>query len=352
MTTRTTLKYVARHLGVSTSTVSRVVRGDPGVHEATRERVKVAISELGYSPHPLASALKTGQGGIIQVVLESEGAELVPAIFAGIAEAAQTSGYRLLTSTMACERELLPIDDRLVEGIVVISDFEHEVDLGWIRRYIDVPIVCAYGYAQEEANAVSVVSDDHGGAVMATEHLLSLGRRRIAFIGGISHWIQSKQRMSGYLSGLERHGVQPGANAIEQGNWTRESGYAACQRLLGGGSFDAIFTANDKMAAGVLQCLTDSGIRVPDQVSVVGFDDRDLCEYVTPQLSSIALPLREMGRRSVRVLVERMKAYRNREELVSEVVTVPCTLARRKSAIQNSNLSNSDRTGIGEVTCM
>ena len=348
---RTTLKYVARHLGISTSTISRVVRGDPGVHASTRERVKAAIAELGYTPHPMASALKSGHGGIIQVVLESEGAELVPAIFAGIADAAQKSGYRSLTSTMRYERESLPIDERLVEGIVVVSDFEHEVDLRWLRRFTDVPIVCAYGYAREDANAVSVVSDDFGGAMIATEHLLSLGRRRIAIIGGIPHWIQSQQRISGYLRCLERHGIRPDENIIEQGDWTRESGYAACLRLLNKARFDGIFTANDKMAAGVLHCLSDAEITVPEHVSVVGFDDRDLCKYVTPPLTSVALPLQEMGRRSVQLLVERIRSHRNGDRLTSEVVTVPCALARRNSSRHLPDLRN-DHLRKGETSCM
>ncbi len=351
-----TLKQVATSLGLSISTVSRVVNDNPDVHEATRRKVQKALERQGYQPNPMATALKTGRGRIVHVIAESEDHAFMTPILGGTASAAHENGYRVLLSTVDFERgggtAEVPgwtgggrgspgrdgrsgrngrdIDHRLVDGFVVMPSFEHGVDLAWLALGADVPVVCVYGYA-ENPRHVSVVSDDEGGAHMATAHLIAKGRRRIAYIGGVADWIQSQQRMAGYTAALAEHGIAFDERLVEGGDWSRGSGYEACRRLLAAGSPDAIFCANDKMAAGVIPCLAERGMAIPADVALIGFDDRDLCEFVTPRLSTIALPLREMGRRAFEVLLGNIVARHSGAEPVRGIVQVPCRLVERDS---------------------
>jgi LacI family transcriptional regulator len=340
-----TLKQVAASLGVSISTVSRVVNDSPGVHEATRRKVHRALKRTGYLPNPLATALKTGHGRIVHVVAESEDHAFMTPILGGTASAAHENGYRVLLSTVDFERAVggTPgdrardgqndhgIDDRIVDGIVVMPSFEHSVDLEWLARGIDVPIVCVYGYAQDPAHT-SIVSDDTGGASLAVSHLIEKGRRRIAYIGGVADWIQSRQRFAGYRATLAAADLALDERLVDRGDWSRESGYEACRRLLDRARPDAIFCANDKMAAGVIHCLAERELAVPADVAIVGFDDRDLCQFVTPRLSTVALPLREMGCRAFEVLLRNIGAQRSGAEPVSGIVQVPCRLVARDSS--------------------
>ena len=331
MTRLPTLKDVADRLGVSTSTVSRVANDCPGVHEATRRKVKSALSSLGYLPNPVATALKTGRGRIAHVIVESEDHAFMTPILGGTTAFAHEHGYRVLFSTVDYEQQSHDIDHRLADGIIVMPSFEHRVELDWLTRDVSAPVVCVYGYATDPRH-VSVVSDDEGGARLATAHLIGRGRRRIAYIGGIGEWIQSKQRLAGYRAALEENGLAFDEALVERGDWSRESGYEACRRLLVGGRPDAVFSANDKMAAGGIHCLSEAGLRVPADVALVGFDDRDLCQFVTPRLTTVALPLRELGRRAFEVLLGNITAEQAGTEPTSGIVQVPCRLVERESA--------------------
>ena len=193
------------------------------------------------------------------------------------------------------------------------------------------PRVCVYGYATDPRH-VSVVSDDQGGARQATAHLISSGCRTIGYVGGVREWIQSQQRFGGYRAALAARGIPFNENLVERGDWSRESGYEACRRLLARARPDGIFCANDKMAAGVIHCLSDRGLAIPADVALVGFDDRDLCQYVNPRLTSVALPLSEMGRRAFEVLLHNIGAAGAEEDLITGTIQVPCKLVRRESA--------------------
>jgi LacI family transcriptional regulator len=326
-----TLKEVAAALGVSSSTVSRVVNDEPGVHESTRKRIKEAVDMLGYRRHPTAAALKTGRAELIHMVVEAEDAALLPPILAGAAGLAHDRGYRVVLSTLDYERRSRNVDQRTVAGVIVAPAFEHAVRLDWLARGPSMPVVCVYGYATDPRH-VSVVSDDRGGACLATSRLIARGCRRIAYIGGVAHWIQSKRRLQGYKAALAENGLAFDPALVEKGDWSRESGYEACRRLLGLGRPDGIFCANDKMASGVLHCLAEQRLAVPGDVAVVGFDDRDLCQFVTPRLTSVALPLAEMGRRATEVLVQNIDALASGEKPIRGTIRVPCRLVERDSA--------------------
>jgi LacI family transcriptional regulator len=326
-----TLRDIAEYVGVSSSTVSRVINSEANVHESTRLRVQKAVVKLGYSQHPIASSLKTGRSSFIHVILESEDSAFMPPMLAGIADRATEAGYRMLLSTLAYERHAMHIDERLIEGVIYIPVFEYSVSLDWIRADLGVPVVCLYGYSESD-DVTSIVSDDYGGALIAVQHLLAGGRKIVACINGVEMWIQSQQRFKGYVDGLRGADIPLHRELIEHGDWSHESGFTACERLLRGCEFDAVFAANDKMAAGVLRCLNKHGITVPEQVAVVGFDNRDLCEYVNPQLTSIALPLREMGRRAFDTLIENKERLEIGLKPREQIIQVPCRLVERQSS--------------------
>jgi DNA-binding LacI/PurR family transcriptional regulator len=302
---QSTLVDVARRAGVSYQTVSRVINGHPNVAPATRERIVNAIEALNYLPNVAARNLVTRRSrtvGIISYGVTYYGpTQMLTHIEASFRE----REYGLTLSTIpemslpaiyAAIRELL---GRAVDGIVMITPLAG-IDTDKIQRLCrHVPFVMID--IEHGASSPSVVIDQRSGGMLAARHLLALGHREIAEIRGPHAWSAALLRHEGLVAVLQEAGITPALSL--EGDWTAKSGYAAAHQLLAAGlPFTGLFASNDQMALGAMRALHEHGLRVPDDVSVVGFDDLPESAYFEPPLTTIHQDFTSLGRESAEYL--------------------------------------------------
>lgn len=302
---------VARLAGVSHQTVSRVLNLHPSVAPQTRERVEIAIAQLGYRRNTAARALVTRSTralGVISVETSQYGPSST--LFA-IEGAARAGGYfiNLVSLRQVDRRHMREAVDHLmgagVEGLVAISPLRSAVEA--LRGLsIDVPLVEVE--ATDLAAETGVVVDQHAGARAATRHLLALGHRTVVHVAGPDGWLEAQARMRGWQSALLDAGRE--VRDVLAGDWTARSGYAAGRELAGPvarGEVSAIFVANDQMALGLLRALAEAGLGAPDDVSVVGFDDIPEAAFYPPPLTTLRQDFGEVGRRCIELLMARIE---------------------------------------------
>jgi DNA-binding LacI/PurR family transcriptional regulator len=307
---RPVMADVARLAGVSHQTVSRVLNGHPSVNPQTRERVEKAIAQLGYRPNTAARALVTRSTrtlGIISVDTSNYGPSST--LFA-LEGAARAAGYfvNFVSLRHIDRRHMKEAVDHLmgagVDGVVVIAPLRSAVEA--LRGLTtDVPLV------ELEATDVfaetGIVVDQRGGAQAATRHLLDLGHQTVVHVAGPIGWLEAEARVRGWQSALADAGRE--VPDLLQGDWSPRSGYEAGQQLVGPasrGEVTAVFVANDQMALGLVRALAEGGISVPDDVSVVGFDDIPESAYYLPPLTTLRQDFGEVGRRCIELLVARI----------------------------------------------
>ena len=294
---------VAQLAGVSHQTVSRVINGLPNVQPATRAKVEAAIAELGYRPNTAARALVTRRSSTIGIISTETGLYGPTSIQRTIEEAAREAGYfagsvslREITSS-GLTGAIDHLMRQSVEGIVMIAAQHEALDV--ISRHDPgVPLVVVEGDLSRGPSAVGV--DQHRGAHEATQHLLDLGHTHIAHISGPENWTEAEARRQGWHDAITEAGLEPGPLLV--GDWTAERGYLLGARIARTSEVTAVFSANDQMAIGLLRALHEAGVRVPDDVSVVGFDDSPESGYLIPPLTTVRQNFAEVGRRAIAVL--------------------------------------------------
>ncbi|WP_017594230.1 LacI family DNA-binding transcriptional regulator [Nocardiopsis potens] len=297
---------VARLAGVSHQTVSRVLNDHPNVRAETRERVLAAIGELGYRRNSSARALVTRRTGVIGVVAFATTHYGPARTLTGIEHAARAAGYfvSVVTLNEVTRSEVREAMEHLarqaVEGYVVIAPKRAVIEAmpEWAGG---APVVAVEGGEAPDLPVVCV--DQRGGAHQATRHLLDLGHRTVAHIAGPRDWLEAEERVAGWRRALE----EAGAPAAEPryGDWRPRSGYEIGRAMAAEGALpSAVFVANDQMALGVLRALAERGLRVPEDVGVVGFDDVPEAEFYSPPLTTVAQDFTEVGERAIRVLVD------------------------------------------------
>jgi len=301
---RPAMSDVGRLAGVSHQTVSRVINGSRHVSPQTRDRVMAAMQELGYRPNSVARALATGRTQTIGVVSFDTTLFGPASTLFGIERAAHEAGYFITVSSLkALDRgSVLHAIERLrgqgVDGVLVIVS-EQESAEALLHAPLDVPLVAVE--AGPELGIPVVAVDQQKGAELATRHLLDLGHRTVHHIAGPLGSIESQQRAGGWRATLEAAGAPRPEPLI--GDWTARAGYHLARRLIRDRSVSAVFVSNDQMALGVLRALHEAGRRVPEEISVVGFDDVPESSYFTPPLTTVRQDFGEVGSRSLRVLV-------------------------------------------------
>ncbi|GAA3755572.1 DNA-binding LacI/PurR family transcriptional regulator [Spinactinospora alkalitolerans] len=326
---------VARLAGVSHQTVSRVLNGHPNVRTETQARVQAAIEELGYHRNSSARALVTRRTNVLGVIAFDTTLYGPASTLFGIEQAAREAGYfvsivSLKTITRRSVREALDyLTEQSVEGFIVIAPQRAAVqalaDLVGHR-----PLVAVEGGRGPGVPVVCV--DQVGGARMATEHLLRLGHPTVHHIAGPPEWLEAEGRVQGWRQVLQEAGV-PAPEPV-YGDWSPRSGYGIGLRLARDRAVSAVFVANDQMAVGVLRAFNESGVRVPEDVSVVGFDDVPEAEFLTPPLTTVWQDFGEVGRRSIRVLLELLE---NGEGAAPTRHVVPARLIPRMSSAAAPN---------------
>ncbi len=304
---RVTITEVAKKLGVSKMTVSRVINGTPGVSEELRGRIRKAIEEMGYTPDAMARGLARGRSHLIGVLVPDIYSEWISPLFVGIGEEADHSGYQVLLRSTGygksfSEESHIFIDSGLVDGVIVASWL---VPAGYITRLRrkGIPVVVIDGLERSK-EFFWISSQDREGAVEAVRYLASLGHERIAFIGGGEKSYLGQQRLEGFLEGLKETGLKREDIVIEQGDFQLESGKNIAKRILAMNPRPtAIFAANDPMGIGVMQAAHEAGLHIPEDLSVVGFDDT-LAKTAVPPMTTVRRDYTSMGKTAVRVLMD------------------------------------------------
>ncbi len=312
---RSTIRDVARAAGVSIATVSRVVNGRPDVAPATREAVLRAIREERFTTNRSARSLSGGRTLHVAVTLPVVESEYFSLILAGTAEALYEHDMDIvLAPTLHLRDRATVLLDRLAhgatDGAVLITSEQTNDELKALGRN-GYPFVVIDPAEPLDEGVPSVSASNAFGGYAATEHLLSLGHRRIGAITGVPEWVSSKERLNGYTAALASAGVLPDLALVVESDWAVEGGERAAGALLDAREPPtAIFAFNDHMAIGVLRAAQARGLGVPDDLSVVGFDDMEQAANVTPALTTVRQPLAEMGRIAVSLLVRLLQKQR------------------------------------------
>jgi LacI family transcriptional regulator len=334
---RATIRDIAGAAGVSIATVSRVLNDRPDVAPETRESVLRVVREQGFSTNRNARALSAGRTGLIGVTLPLVHVEYFSRILWGASEALYEHDMRIvLCPTMHEHDREVTLLDRLLQGTtdgaLLLLTKESKDALKALERQGYPFVVLDPRHPVDEGTPV--VSAAHwAGAKAATEHLLALGHRRIGAITGPHGWVASVDRLDGYQAALAAAGVLPAPNLIAKGNFTSESGYSGAATLLGlAEPPTAIFAFNDEMAVGAMRFAQERGLRLPQDLSIVGFDDVEKANIVTPALTTVRQPLAEMGRMAVSLLtrlLERQRIEALRVELGTKLVVRDSTAPPR-----------------------
>ena len=294
-----TLTDVARLAGVSPSTVSRILNGTARVSDDKRRAVLAAIETINFAPNQMAQALKKGRSMTIGIVVQDFASPFFDETLRGVDDGLKGTGY---TSIIASghwneEEETARIGQlvaRKVDGVILLSGRSTSAAIA--RLAAQRPIV-ATGCAVSAPNTHGFTLDNEFGAHLAVRHLLELGHRRIAFIAGRSGHQDAVSRLAGYRRALNEEDIVFDPKLVVDGDFRETGGMAAVNGLLETGQlFSAIFAANDLSAFGARLALYRKGIRVPDDISLVGFDDLPGAAYATPPLTTVRQPLYEMGR--------------------------------------------------------
>jgi LacI family transcriptional regulator len=311
-----TIRDVAIRAGVSTSTVSRVVTGAVPVDPTTEARVREAISALGYRPNLLARSLRRRATHTIGLLVP----DIANPFFADVARIIEDAGFEAGYSVILCNSDLSEekqetyVDALLakrVDGLILVSSGlvteEDGYELVQRSRAAGVPCVVV-DRDLGELPVDQVLVDNHVGGLQAAEHLIALGHRRIAMLTGPHVGTPSAGRIAGFEEALAAAGIELAAHATVSGDGRYEGGVAAAEELLAHEpDVTAVFVFNDLMAFGVVNALRRAGRRVPDDVSVVGFDDILIARAMDPPLTTVAQPVAELGRSSVDLLMKRMR---------------------------------------------
>lgn len=300
---------VARLAGVSHQTVSRVLNQHPSVSPATRERVLEAVRQLNYRPNAMARGLAGRRSRVVGVVSFDTILYGPASTLLGIERAARAAGYGVSIVTLeqvdhsGMVAALEALADQSVAGVVVIAPQTaaaaalHSLPLG-------VAAVAVESNVGGEIPAISV--DQVTGARLAVQHLLGLGHRKVWHLSGPRDWVETHGRIEGWRSTLEKAGLP--APPLMTGDWSARSGYQAGLELAGRTDVTAVFAGNDQMALGMMRAFHEHGIRVPDDVSIVGFDDIPEAEFLSPPLTTIRQDFDEVGRRCIAALLRAIEA--------------------------------------------
>jgi DNA-binding LacI/PurR family transcriptional regulator len=300
-----TIRDVAARAGVSHQTVSRVLNDSPALRAETRDRVRAVMREMGYRPSAAARALVTNRSGLIGILAAESHSFYGPATaMSAIEQAARDAGYRVPVVNVASPdgasltAGLEHLLHEAVEAIVLIAP-QGQALAAIETLSISVPFVTLGEGGRGADPRLSV--DQSAGARLATSHLLELGHTRIAHIAGPSDWLEADARVAGFEAELDAAGLAP--EAIEIGDWSAESGYRAGLRIIDETRATAVFAGNDQMALGLMHACADRAVRVPQDLSVVGFDDVPEAAHYLPPLTTIRQDFAEVGRRTVDVVL-------------------------------------------------
>jgi len=313
------IKDVAIRAGVSTTTVSRVLNGEKYVKEELKKRVNNAIEELGYAPSHIARSLVRNKTDLIGVIVPDLTSSFYATILSSIEQTATSNGYNLLVCNINedIDKELKYLNifkEMRVEGIIIMHEKINEEIRGFINS-LQIPVIFSSVKPMDQS-FISVIVDDYSAAYDATKYLIELGHERIALIGGDMRDITSGQnRYVGYCNALRDHGLKIIHERIRFGDYKVKSGYERMGELLRYEQWPtAVFAVSDDMAIGAVNCIIDHGMRVPGDISVMGFDGSQMTELVRPRITSMEQPIHHMGVVTVETLLQLIRGEIEQDE--------------------------------------
>ncbi len=333
---KSTINDIARLASVSKKTVSRVINDSPFVKEETRLKINEIIRELGFAPDPQARGLAFRRSFLIGMVYDNPTAQYIVNMQQGILDAMRNSSFELVIRP--CDRAAASfladmrafIERQKLFGVVLTPSVSEDERLVELLHEIDCPYVRIASVSLDSA-ATMVVTHDVSGAADAARHLCDLGHTIIAHISGPSTFRSSHERRRGFIEGLSERGLSLKQNYDREAGYTFESGDAAAKELLSMNPRPtAIFAGNDEMAAGVYKAARNMGLEIPGDLSVVGFDDSPVASRMWPLLTSVRLPIRDMGHMAAEKLINRGKEGRTQRDDVTEVI--PTLIIRESTA--------------------
>jgi LacI family transcriptional regulator len=336
---RVTIKDVAQAAGVSTQTVSRVMNKFSYVSDETRQRVDAVVEQLGYRPSTLARSLSQQRSytlGVVTFGLKYIGPSRT---LNGIADKADELGYMLLMKELdnfdanRIDEVIDSLLARQVDGILWAVP-EIGDNHAWVEERMEkIPVPVLFLAMQPRDDIPSVATDNFQGAVMAIQHLLDCGRKKIGHISGPLDWWEAQERKRGWRETLKLAGFEASEQRCAEGNWSSSSGEQAFIQLLGAfPDMDAVFVANDQMALSVLREACRRGIKIPEQLTVIGFDNIPESAYFYPSLTTISQDLQLLGGQAIRNIVEMIQARQGNQPVIAQSLLIQPTLIIRESS--------------------
>ena len=338
-----TLKEIAKECRVSPATVSNILNGKPKVSEETRQRVLDTVEKRGYRPNYIAQGLRNQKTKTIGIIAEDITQFTTPEIVDGIMSRCEEKGYRAVVKNLRLyarwsdswydnessyhsilDPTLKELESIRVDGIIYIAG--HARVIHCFSEDFKTPAVMAYAFT-DNRRVPSVAIDDKKSACEMIHYLISRGHRKIGVIGGRENNIHTQQRLQGYQKALFENRILFNPSWVRYADWEKEGAYQEARELLKE-DVTAVFCMADRMAGGVYRCLDEIGLRAGRDIAVAGFDNHDIAEYFVPGLTTMALPLREIGNVSADYLLKQMEEA---QEEIPEKILIPCTFTERES---------------------
>ncbi len=305
-----TIKDIARKANVSYATVSRALNGKRGVREETRRRILRIAAELAYTPNAIARGLVKRQTQTLGLVIPDITNPFYPEVARGIEEGAAAAGYSVFLCNTNWERRreaqyLSLLAEKRVDGVILApveeSAWEIETAVSTALVYVSTaPLDTRHSF---------VVIDNVRGGYLAAEHLIGAGYRSFGFVGSPEDPIAVGGRLEGFRQALQEHGLALPERFVQLGDFRQQTGYNIIRRMIAAGDCPrAVFAENDLLALGVIQGAREAGLRVPQELAVIGFDDIPFAGFPEVRLTTISQPKYEMGRRAVELLLGRISA--------------------------------------------
>ncbi len=343
-----TVKEIAQMCNVSASTVSNILNGKPNVGEETRKRVMEVVEKTGYQPNYFAQSMRKQSNRMISIIVE----DLDEFSTAPIVEAAMAylddMGYRTILMNMRLydkwkatwynddekvKEVLKPAIQELqsirVDGLIYIAGHCRYMD--YFQEQFKIPTVLAYGLSKD-AKFPAVVIDDEKGGYDIGKYLISMGHKRIGVIAGADDNLHTKARLAGFRKALAEADIAYDEDLARYGEWNRESGYREVPYLFEK-DITAIFCMNDSMAAGVYDFVYERGMEVGKDISIVGYDNKELSDYLRPRLTTNKLPLNAIGRKAAEILIKTLEPDEEKTD-TTDVIKIPCDMVYRESVLK------------------
>jgi LacI family transcriptional regulator len=335
---RPTINDVARLSGVSKKTVSRVINRSPLLSEDTRRRIEAVIAQLGYSPDPQARGLAFRRSFVVGFIYHNPNPQYIVNAQQGILDAIRELGLELMVRPCDPQSPTFLnevrgfVERQKLFGVIMFPNVSEDESLAALLTQLECPYIRVGCVALDKPGSI-VVSHDGEGASQMARHVADLGHRRIALITGPKTFRSAYERRRGFEDGLASRGLTLDPRYVAEGAYTFESGVTSAEALLQiTPRPTAICALNDEMAAGVYRAAHGLGLSIPGDLSVMGFDDAPIATRLWPPLTTVLLPIREMGRRAAEILTKDLTALESRATLADQTRVIPTLVVRESTS--------------------